>query len=428
MFAAFMISLEFVAVALFFRFGLGYSFRKNRVLLAIGMIIILIYFVGHVFYSEALTRYSYWGLYLSLSLAPVFFFQGKTWILGGIGLFAQNFLDAMSCVNLHLSVLISRGNLEKLNDNVLGVVQHLMLLGILAGIAYGCRNYQRKIHASVEHINPFFILLLLGVQFANKYYLSYTGTNEMKAIVYDSINILKNYVLDLVVLTMVLLAVILVSQQRELKRLNRLNEKCIAEQTEQYLLLDTKTQDLRQFRHDHNAHLRIIRDLAKAEHYDELVSYIDALEDVGTELSLIRTGNLICDAVLNRYLELCRKEKIQLEILGKVEGAEKILETDLCVLLSNGLQNAYEAAVNCSRIRKIEVEFMSHEQYLMIMIRNTAAKQLVLEHGLPVTGKEDKINHGLGTRNMMETARKYSGTVTWECDEEGIVHTTITLF
>ena len=62
-----------------------------------------------------------------------------------------------------------------------------------------------------------------------------------------------------------------------------------------------------------------------------------------------------------------------------------------------------------------------------MVIRNSAEDQPELEEGYLITTKKDKKNHGIGTRNMVETARKNGGDVTWDWDERGYVTTNIIL-
>ena len=103
-----------------------------------------------------------------------------------------------------------------------------------------------------------------------------------------------------------------------LRRTIRLNEKCIAEQAEQYAFMGEKEQELRKFRHDYNRHFYAIQNYLKRKEYEALEAYLAELGAVGEELSFLSTNNLICDAVINRYYSLCKEKQIDLLVTGKV--------------------------------------------------------------------------------------------------------------
>ena len=62
-----------------------------------------------------------------------------------------------------------------------------------------------------------------------------------------------------------------------------------------------------------------------------------------------------------------------------------------------------------------------------MVIRNSAKDRPELGEDYLISMKKDKKNHGIGTRNMVETARKNGGDVTWDWDEGGYVTTNILL-
>lgn len=66
------------------------------------------------------------------------------------------------------------------------------------------------------------------------------------------------------------------------------------------------------------------------------------------------------------------------------------------------------------------------EHFLFVVFVILAAKSLELKDGIPVTKKEDKKNHGLGSQNMAEASQRSGGSVNWR-EEEGQVITEIML-
>ena len=103
-----------------------------------------------------------------------------------------------------------------------------------------------------------------------------------------------------------------------------------------------------------------------------------------------------------------------------------LTDPDLCVILSNAMKNAYEGAAQCPQ-GEIGFEIKSSGIFTQLLIRNSAKERPKLWDGHLVTTKKDQKNHGIGTRNMLETARKNGGDVSWEWDERGYVTATILL-
>jgi len=209
-----------------------------------------------------------------------------------------------------------------------------------------------------------------------------------------------------------------------MKRILLLNEKCIEEQTEQYRQMSSRDEQLRKFRHDYNSHILSLQVLSEQDENEKLRQYIRDLGEIHVNSKQISTGNIIGDAILNQYDELCDESRISFLVKGCFPEDFQIPETDLCVILSNGVKNAYEAAVRCEEgKRSVSVEISTHGRLLFLTVINSALEPPVLIDGMPVTSKDDKVNHGLGTKNLRETVEKHGGKVKWETDSDGHVIT-----
>lgn len=136
--------------------------------------------------------------------------------------------------------------------------------------------------------------------------------------------------------------------------------------------------------------------------------------------SFFLTNHLVCDAILNRYGDACRKQKMKISVEGKFPEHLHIPEVDLCVILTNGLQNAFEAASFCKE-GEISVKVENRENFVTISIRNSTLQKPQRQGDGLATTKDDKRNHGIGTRNMADAARKSGGMVEWNLEEEGYV-------
>lgn len=82
------------------------------------------------------------------------------------------------------------------------------------------------------------------------------------------------------------------------------------------------------------------------EQYREADEYLDKLEeDLTTVDTVLKTGNVMVDAILNSKLTLIRERHIQVDATAMVPGDISISGIDLSVLIGNLLDNAMEACM-----------------------------------------------------------------------------------
>jgi len=239
-------------------------------------------------------------------------------------------------------------------------------------------------------------------------------------------NQVRDGLVSFIIIAFLVVSCALVSKHRQMKRLLLLNERCIREQAEQYRRQGEEDTELRRFRHDYNAHIAAMQALAEDDDGTRLRNYVRELSELKSYRDCYNTGNLISDAILNRYEKACEENHIRLQVNGKFPDRIAITDTELCVIMSNGMKNAWEAALQCGQ-GKICFEIRNSGNFVNLIIRNSAVKPPELKDGIPVTTKGDAKNHGIGSRNMVETARRNGGDVRWEWDESGYVTVTILL-
>ena len=119
-------------------------------------------------------------------------------------------------------------------------------------------------------------------------------------------------------------------------------------------------------------------------------------------------GNDILNAILcYHFSEL--DDNISVKVVGKCRNDINIDEADLCVIVSNLVQNAVEY-LNNSNIQKKKLLFSIEEGkvYRRISIVNSVDNN-VSERDLKTTTKLDKKNHGIGLQNVKETIERNKG-------------------
>ncbi len=420
--------LETLNLLLLFAGVLGYGFRENKVCLAAGAAIIL--FRGVIAIALQQEDFIFHRILAALVPAAAMpcFFKGRPSISLVVGITMVQIISMMDTLNIGIWTLAVKGEVIKVH---LGWTHYLAALGclvVLGVFSLAVRKKREEIYEATERISlwifiPFLVCLWMLCYYVPTYVGNPSGT--LPEIV-QAKNEVRDGFIAFIIIGFLIVSCALVSKQRELKRMLLLNQRCIEEQAEQYRRQGEEDMELRRFRHDCNAHITAMQTLAEDGDQSRLREYVRGLSQQRGQKVLYNTNNLISDAILNRYGELCRETGIKLQVNGKFPDRISITDTELCVILSNAVKNAYEAAVQCDE-GEITFEVRNARNFCTLMITNSCVQQLKMQGDLPVTTKADGKNHGIGTRNMLNTARKNGGSVTWAWDERGYVLVTILL-
>lgn len=208
-------------------------------------------------------------------------------------------------------------------------------------------------------------------------------------------------------------------QKEEFQSLSIYNEECLESQAKQFALIGKKDDSLRAFKHDFNAHISMIGYLAQKGRYDELKEYIIEIQQFHRSAQIIKTNNLIVDAILNQYYEMCQKGNIAFSVSGSFPDNITLTQSELCALYSNGMKNAYEAASKCDSIKFIDVKIGTYDDYIDVEIINSIDILPQKNGRWMETTKKDKDRHGIGTRNMANIVEKNGGDIEWQIISEG---------
>lgn len=123
------------------------------------------------------------------------------------------------------------------------------------------------------------------------------------------------------------------------------------------------------------------------------------------------TGNGAVDAILALFRKRAGAQGVSLEIRGCDLTEIPIPANDLCLLLSNCLENAIDAAKLAAagaRVVGLDVSRNFENGNLTLMSRNPVTDPVTFDpEGMPQTAKGP--GHGYGTRSMRTVVRKHGG-------------------
>lgn len=185
---------------------------------------------------------------------------------------------------------------------------------------------------------------------------------------------------------------------------------------------------MRGWRHDYHNHIQTMKAYLSLKKYEDMDKYLSELDKDLTNIdTVIKTGNLMVDAILNSKLSLAINQNISINAKAIVPKNLKIADIDLCTIIGNLMDNAMEAAIKLEdpKDRFIRVYIREMKEQLYISVTNSVGgdvKKIGLEYITTKLGK----NHGFGLKRIDNIVNKYNGFINRQ-NEEGVFATEIIL-
>ncbi|MBE6790029.1 MAG: GHKL domain-containing protein [Ruminococcaceae bacterium] len=177
----------------------------------------------------------------------------------------------------------------------------------------------------------------------------------------------------------------------------------------------------RTFRHDIKNHLLTMNILAENGDIDEIKKYLKEMSGIIDESSYVRiTGISAVDAILNEKLYEAQSHNITTNYDVMKMEKNSIKPVDMCIILSNALDNAIEAnqTIDDPDGRYIKLKMYGNGSYTVISVTNPTDKIPVKSSGNSyITSKKDNENHGFGLKSIENTAKKYDGEMLTKCED-----------
>lgn len=177
--------------------------------------------------------------------------------------------------------------------------------------------------------------------------------------------------------------------------------------------IEKHQENLRSIKHDINNHFFCIRSYLEKGCIEDAINYIFNIDNRLTQTDIFsNSGNIVIDALLNNRFEIFRSEGIKINTTVRIPKKLKIRNDDLCIVLSNVLDNAIDACKNNKSGEKfIDLSIEYKKELLFIDIKNNFEDEPIELNGEFITIKENSKFHGIGLKNVKSTVEKYNGYV-----------------
>ena len=197
---------------------------------------------------------------------------------------------------------------------------------------------------------------------------------------------------------------------------SRINKKMAAFQAslieKHYAEVENMYRQVRGWRHDYRNHIQTLKAYMSFNELEKISEYLDRLdEDLTTVDTIIKTGNIMIDAILNSKISLANAKKIAVTAKAVVPENLNISDIDLCVIIGNLFDNAIEACDIITDSEKFIRIFigMKNTQLYMVFTNTAPGKKLSKTGGVFTSLKGG--SHGFGLMRVDKTVQKYGGYI-----------------
>ena len=232
--------------------------------------------------------------------------------------------------------------------------------------------------------------------------------------------ILQGYV----VLSLILLAILILFYTMFLLMANSLNRNARLQQENHFLSMQQARYDnlriaideTRQARHDLRHHFLQLSALAEHGELEKIKEYLSGAVSKIPDLDLHFCENKAADSVIGYYCALARRDSIPFQARANIPASLSTDEIDLCLILSNLLENALEASLKTAPDRRrIDLTIYPHFTHLLlIQVKNTFEDEIQEKGGIFQSSKRS--SDGIGIQSVRRICEKNGGASNFSCE------------
>ena len=169
------------------------------------------------------------------------------------------------------------------------------------------------------------------------------------------------------------------------------------------------------YQHDMRHHLTAIDGFLNAEQPQQAKEYIQKVQaDVASITPRHFCENELVNLLCSSFTDKAARMGARFTVEAKLPKELSISDTELCSILSNGLENALHAIATLEGpLKWVELYCGVRLNKLLIEIKNPYAGEIAMRDGLPVSGRE---GHGYGCRSIQSIAAQNGGLCTFDTE------------
>lgn len=194
-------------------------------------------------------------------------------------------------------------------------------------------------------------------------------------------------------------------------------EQRLKSEEENYMLIESKYNEIRQLKHDINNQISVARSMFRYGNQNEAIRHLENLSNSLSDAGVIcYTGISSVDAIINMKWQEALNKNIQFTTKINVFESMTIDNMLICRILANLLDNAIEGAERCSCVNKyIHISMIQVDKKLRICVINSSDE--VDTQNLK-SSKSGNGLHGIGVSSIKIAADQLGGVTSFEWEDE----------
>ncbi len=173
------------------------------------------------------------------------------------------------------------------------------------------------------------------------------------------------------------------------------------------------------YRHDLRHHLQYLFSCIENGQAERAKDYISGI-CAELEAQQVRRycENEAANLILSAFADRAEKTGIEMDVRGALPAVISVVDSDLCVILSNALENAFHACLLLAEAGTactigVKFSFQKQNGRLFLQVINPCREVVRFEKGLPVS---DRPGHGIGVQSIQSLVKKYGGGCTFQAE------------
>jgi hypothetical protein len=328
-------------------------------------------------------------------------------ILIGLDFISLNFvLTINQAIKIHE---LFKNDIFRLELIIISKLLLILIIPIVKSLKYNIEFKKKEVlHITVlilANILSVVVIFTLSMNYMNK-----TLIQDLILLVVSGMLILSNISLVKII------GKIVKANNIELE--NKLIREKMDMQYNYYLNIQEEQLKVRKLYHDMNNHIICMKKLY--ENCGEVNKYID---DIKSELnswkSIISTGNMILDIIVNDKKKICDKNNINFEVDINFSKCDFVDMIDVCSIFSNLIDNAIEACIKVKeKDRFIILKGTIVNKFFILKCENNKLNKIKLDKETIITDKKDTFIHGIGIKSIKSSIEKYEGEINIDFSED----------
>lgn len=207
-------------------------------------------------------------------------------------------------------------------------------------------------------------------------------------------------------------------RRRQLSLQTQAMEQELAQAAHDMAMLRVSEEKTAIYRHDLRHHLSMIEQLLSVHPSEKTEAYIREVKNELESISPARyCENETVNLLLGSFGQRAQQQEADLRIKASLPPDLSLPDTELCALLSNGLENALNAVRGLSE-RRIDLFCSVRQNNLLIEIRNPCAGEILFRDGLPQAN--DHQPH-YGCLSIQRIVQRRNGMCTFEAENGSFI-------